>query len=372
MIPDNSNWLTDNIMMGGLPQNEIDFNKIKKQGITIFINLMGTRECMKGKCKPSFDYRDKKNQKNIEYYNFPIKDMSVIKTDEELIKLSKFIIKFIKQGKKVYIHCLGGSGRAGTVASIILHHLYPKLTYEEIIQLLNKKHQTRLYKPLTISPQTSDQYNQINRIITRKDSIYFFEPQGKYFLFSNYYIKPKNKFLFNHDGKNWYSTEAYFQAAKFKGSPQTTEYIKLIQEADTSHKAYLLGGIGINNKNKRGRNIRPNWVVNKKTNPTKIINIVKKYKESIKIRSDWDLVKDKIMMVILYLKFTQNKDLFDALMDTGDRDIVEFSPYDKYWATHWDNKGLNKLGKSLVTLRNCLRPFIKHFKILNKIQMPVI
>lgn len=62
MIPSNSNWLTEDIMVGGLPQTRRDFNNIKNKGITVFINLMGVRECIKGKHKPSFDYREIKKK----------------------------------------------------------------------------------------------------------------------------------------------------------------------------------------------------------------------------------------------------------------------------------------------------------------------
>jgi predicted NAD-dependent protein-ADP-ribosyltransferase YbiA (DUF1768 family) len=46
------------------------------------------------------------------------------------------------------------------------------------------------------------------------------------------------------------------------------------------------------------------------------------------------------MMIGLLAKFTQNKDLFKQLMDTGDKKIVEYSPNnDYYWATYWDHEG---------------------------------
>lgn len=78
------------------------------------------------------------------------------------------------------------------------------------------------------------------------------------------------------------------------------------------------------------------------------------------------------MMVVLYLKFTQNKDLFDSLINTNSINIVEFSPYDSDWGTHWKDEGENNLGKILMKLRDCLILFKEHFKILSKIKMPVV
>lgn len=44
MIPDNSNLVTQNLLIGGLPINENNFNMIKNNGVTIFINLMNIKE----------------------------------------------------------------------------------------------------------------------------------------------------------------------------------------------------------------------------------------------------------------------------------------------------------------------------------------
>jgi ribA/ribD-fused uncharacterized protein len=120
-----------------------------------------------------------------------------------------------------------------------------------------------------------------------------------------------------------------------------------IREADTSHKAFLLG--------RMGGNIRHAFVINKKNNPTKILGLVKKSKGTVKRRADWDEVKDVLMIVGLFAKFTQNKDLYDKLLSTGDAKIVEYSPVDKYWGTYWDKKGKNRLGKSLMKVRSCLK-----------------
>jgi hypothetical protein len=65
-------------------------------------------------------------------------------------------------------------------------------------------------------------------------------------------------------------------------------------------------------------------------------------------------------------KFSQNPGLWRQLLATGDRDIVEASPYDTIWgiglrvgdvrcADEATWRGKNWLGKALVNVRSCLR-----------------
>lgn len=76
----------------------------------------------------------------------------------------------------------------------------------------------------------------------------------------------------------------------------------------------------------------------------------------------WAANRVQIMVVGCYLKFTQNKDMGDALLATGHKTIVEASPYDKIWGiglgeedpralnpNQWD--GHNLLGISLMLVR---------------------
>lgn len=67
-----------------------------------------------------------------------------------------------------------------------------------------------------------------------------------------------------------------------------------------------------------------------------------------------------------YAKFTQNKDLKEQLLATGDKILVEASPYDNIWGigmgedengidnpSYW--LGLNLLGFAITTVRNQIR-----------------
>jgi ribA/ribD-fused uncharacterized protein len=64
-----------------------------------------------------------------------------------------------------------------------------------------------------------------------------------------------------------------------------------------------------------------------------------------------------------YLKFSQNEELRQKLLETGDRELVEASPRDRIWGVGFGAKnagasrhkwGLNLLGKALMEARERL------------------
>ena len=178
IIPDNSNYVLPNLIIGGLPRNKQDYLLLRKKGFNIFVNLMEPKECKKGKKAPKWDYRDNKDDKDdkddIEYINFPIKDLETL-DDYKMLNFSNFLVDKIKNQEKIYIHCFGGHGRSGILVGIILHLLYPEWSYEDILTKLKLDHQKRKYKPYMIIPQTTMQFNQLYRIITNKDYIFFYD-----------------------------------------------------------------------------------------------------------------------------------------------------------------------------------------------------
>ncbi len=81
---------------------------------------------------------------------------------------------------------------------------------------------------------------------------------------------------------------------------------------------------------------------------------------------EWSAMRFSQMTIACYLKFKQNPELGQALVATGDKTLVEASPYDTIWGiglrpddpraldeSNW--YGQNLLGKALVTVRNSLR-----------------
>jgi hypothetical protein len=80
----------------------------------------------------------------------------------------------------------------------------------------------------------------------------------------------------------------------------------------------------------------------------------------------WMIAAFPIMVAVNFAKYHQNPKLLEILQSTGDKIIVEASPYDKIWGIgiHWEDddcldetkwKGMNLLGKALVEVRKQLK-----------------
>lgn len=141
--------------------------------------------------------------------------------------------------------------------------------------------------------------------------IEFYGRRQKYFEFSNF-----SRYRITLDGHEWQTTEHYFQANKFVG---THHYFDIMM-AVTPSKAAAMG-------RDRSKPLRP----------------------------DWEEVKEKVMLDCLRAKFTQNKELGELLIGTGDAILVEASPVDSYWGSGKDGKGKNRLGNLLMQLREELK-----------------
>ncbi|HZE99489.1 MAG TPA: NADAR family protein [Planctomycetota bacterium] len=119
-------------------------------------------------------------------------------------------------------------------------------------------------------------------------------------------------FPFRLKGRTWPTSEHYFQAQKFAGTPHAEE----IRLAKSPMIAARMG-------RSRKRPLRP----------------------------DWEMSKDEIMLGALRAKFGQHEDLKRLLLGTGERKIVEHTKYDRYWGDGGDGSGRNRLGELLMQLR---------------------
>ena len=75
----------------------------------------------------------------------------------------------------------------------------------------------------------------------------------------------------------------------------------------------------------------------------------------IDLRSDWEEVKDKVMYEIVLAKFTQNPDLKEKLLATGNEHLEEGNTWgDTTWGTV-NGIGENRLGRILMKVRKKLQ-----------------
>lgn len=144
------------------------------------------------------------------------------------------------------------------------------------------------------------------------ESIKFYRSGEPYGFLSNYARYPVTL-----DGKEWPTSEHYYQAMKFTDpNIQTT-----IRKAPGPGEAKRLGNM-----------------------------------RDLPLRHDWLSARDGIMKKVVKAKFMQHPLLLQMLLRTGDAELIEHTEFDKYWADGGDGSGRNILGKILMEVREELRP----------------
>lgn len=163
------------------------------------------------------------------------------------------------------------------------------------------------------------------------DEFWFYDGQ-----LSNFY---KCKHLIINDVKYEHS-EGYFQSQKFKGenaTPIDIEYANIIAAQNTGNKSASLA-----RQKKPYQNYQ--WAKD-------IWEIIQEYQEKgVKIRGDWDLVKDNVMRRVVYQKFYQDPTLRKNLIKTESKLLFEHTSRDSYWADGHprDNPNVHGDGKNML------------------------
>jgi ribA/ribD-fused uncharacterized protein len=174
--------------------------------------------------------------------------------------------------------------------------------------------------------------------------IWFYAADKPYGQFSNFWTS--TDFKLEIDGVSYKSSESCYQALKYLPANEDTlahrEYRDVIANAKTPAQTFFLG-----------RQKAPTqWEWARKLQH----EVIDRYKFlGVAPRPDWDAVKDGIMEMIVRAKFLQNPTLLQFLLSTGDRDLVEHTSRDSYWADGGNGSGLNKLGVILMKLRTEFR-----------------
>ena len=152
------------------------------------------------------------------------------------------------------------------------------------------------------------------------------------------------KYLFFWNGiySQWYPSKMIIDGIEFNCCEQWMMYNKAITFGDQDSAQKILDEPYPNNQKAIGRQI-------------------KGFDRNI-----WDSVCMSIVYRGNLEKFSQNEELKNELLSTGDKIIVEASPYDQIWGigmgeyedgiedpVNW--KGLNLLGQCLMLVRNTLK-----------------
>ena len=84
-------------------------------------------------------------------------------------------------------------------------------------------------------------------------------------------------------------------------------------------------------------------------------SVAKRKGRKVTLRNDWEEVKFWVMLGVCSAKFTQNKDLAEQLLATGDEELIEGNTWgDRTWGMV-NGTGKNWLGKILMQIREELR-----------------
>lgn len=151
-------------------------------------------------------------------------------------------------------------------------------------------------------------------------AIKFYTTKTKWGCFSNF-----SRHGFSLDGKDWMTSEHYYQAQKFATTDPA--YAEKIRSAPNPKAAAELG----------------------------------RAKREPAMRADWDQVKDDVMRKVVRHKFIVHEACRKVLLSTGDEELIEDTSTsgDAYWGytSYVDGVGVGKnmLGKILMEVRAELR-----------------
>lgn len=154
-------------------------------------------------------------------------------------------------------------------------------------------------------------------------------------------ITDKYVFFWGSELSNWYECRFRYKNLNFYNSEQAFMWEKAVFFGDMDTAALIMKTPSPNQCKKLGR-------------------IVKGFNADVWLSAGYE-----VMIAVNLAKFSQRLILKDVLLSTGDRIIVEASPYDTIWGIglyHDDDrvldesqwKGMNLLGKALMEVRKKL------------------
>ena len=99
---------------------------------------------------------------SVEYHHHPIPDLSVPRDRRHMVAILDRIDAALAAGRKVYVHCWGGTGRTGTVIGcyLVRHGLTGEAALARVLELWR----TMAKAPLKWrSPETEEQHDYVRR-----------------------------------------------------------------------------------------------------------------------------------------------------------------------------------------------------------------
>ncbi len=161
-----SNWLIpEHLMVGACPLTVEEAEDIAREGVNLFVCLLDRDDFSSHLSRKK--YKSLIRSAGGEMIFQPIADGGIT-TDRKAFSIARKIFRALNRGDVVYLHCWGGHGRAGTIGAMVLGLEY-RVPFEEVIEFLQKAHQTRAEGGHHPTPQTEDQIYQVARFFDAED-----------------------------------------------------------------------------------------------------------------------------------------------------------------------------------------------------------
>lgn len=168
------NWIDDALIVGGAPSSYTEYRGILDDLLPAALVRLHTDDETKG----MFPYwknggREEAILRHVTLFSFPIPNGGTV-SDGLLEAFVDALLLFVSlhPGEPIYMHCVGGVGRAGTVAAVYLGKRH-RLTAEEALRRVDEGFKSRPTKwgknkaASRTSPETDEQRAQVTRILSK-------------------------------------------------------------------------------------------------------------------------------------------------------------------------------------------------------------
>lgn len=184
-----ANWISDQVMLGRYPYVEPSrlrdpakakarLAEILNAGVDVFVSLVAelpSQPQHQGKINGFGSYygpvktlasgKDpdhKVSKRDVKFLHFPIWDLDV-PSSGQLTRIVKDLAAEVHAGRKLYIHCWGGRGRAATVGASLIG-VVEGLTADQALDRVQKAYSAR-EQDGCLSPETADQVGLVRSFL---------------------------------------------------------------------------------------------------------------------------------------------------------------------------------------------------------------
>jgi len=143
--PRGGDWLPDEI------------EALKDEGFEVIVSLLTEPEIEELDLQPEAELARKNG---LEFRNYPIPDLGVPDSHHSFRKFLERLLEELRAGKKIAVHCRGGIGRSGLIASgiLVISGIEPKRAIQQVTDARG-----------VCSPETEEQKKWVTSLTTEPE-----------------------------------------------------------------------------------------------------------------------------------------------------------------------------------------------------------